>query len=150
MTEILFYHLQNMSVESVLPSLLEKSLQRGWRAVVQTASEERAEALDAHLWTYREDSFLPHTIWRTADAHDQPIVLAAAETNPNEAHIRFLVDCAALPVDADCYERVVLMFNGDDDEAVAGARSAWKDGKARGFTVTYWQADERGRWQRRE
>ncbi|HWV97925.1 MAG TPA: DNA polymerase III subunit chi [Xanthobacteraceae bacterium] len=150
MTEVLFYHLINMSVESVLPSLLEKSLQRGWRAVVQTASEERAEALDAHLWTYREDSFLPHVTWRTADAHDQPIVIAAAETNPNEAQIRFLVDCAGLPTDAERYERVVLMFNGEDDEAVAGARTAWKDGKARGFDVTYWQADERGRWQRRE
>jgi len=150
MTEVLFYHLINMSVESVLPSLLEKSLQRGWRAVVQTASEERAEALDAHLWTYREDSFLPHVTWRTADAHDQPIVIAAAETNPNEAQIRFLVDCAGLPADAERYERVVLMFNGEDDEAVAGARTAWKDGKARGFDVTYWQADERGRWQRRE
>jgi len=118
--------------------------------VVQTASEERAEALDAHLWTYREDSFLPHVTWRTADAHDQPIVIAAAETNPNEAQIRFLVDCAGLPADAERYERVVLMFNGEDDEAVAGARTAWKDGKARGFDVTYWQADERGRWQRRE
>ena len=150
MTEILFYHLQNMNIESVLPPLLEKSLQKGWRAVVQTASEERAEALDAHLWTYREDSFLPHATWRTADAHEQPIVLAAADTNPNAAQIRFLVDCAALPADADRYERVVLMFNGDDDEALASARAAWKEGKERGFAVTYWQADERGRWQRRE
>ncbi|MGB3865662.1 MAG: DNA polymerase III subunit chi [Xanthobacteraceae bacterium] len=150
MTEILFYHLQNMSIESVLPPLLEKSLERGWRAVVETASEERAEALDAHLWTYREDSFLPHTVWRTADAHEQPIVIAAADTNPNEAQVRFLVDRADLPTDAERYERIVLMFDGNDDDAVAGARLAWKDGKAKGFTVTYWQADERGRWQRRE
>lgn len=150
MTEVLFYHLQNMSVESVLPSLLEKSLERGWRAVVQAASEEQADALDAHLWTYREDSFLPHATWRSADAKDQPVVLAIAETNPNEAQIRFLIDSAALPADAERYERVVLMFNGDDDEAITGARGAWKEGKARGFAVTYWQADERGRWQRRE
>lgn len=151
MTEILFYHLQNMNVESVLPSLLEKSLERGWRAVVQTASEERADALDAHLWTYREDSFLPHTTWRAVDAIDQPIVVAAAaETNPNAAQVRFLVESAALPADVEQYERIVLMFNGNDDEAVAGARSAWKEGKAKGFGVTYWQADERGRWQRKE
>lgn len=57
MTEVLFYHLQNMSVESVLPPLLEKSLERGWRVVVQSTSQERAEALDAHLWTYREIRF---------------------------------------------------------------------------------------------
>ena len=75
MTEVLFYHLQNMSVESVLPPLLEKSLERGWRVVVQSTSQERAEALDAHLWTYREDSFLPHATSRAGDAHEQPIVL---------------------------------------------------------------------------
>ena len=76
MTEVLFYHLQNMSIESVLPPLLEKSLERGWRVVVQSTSQERAEALDAHLWTYRDDSFLPHATWRAGDAQDQPIVLA--------------------------------------------------------------------------
>ena len=75
MTEVLFYHLQNMSLENVLPPLLEKSLERGWRVVVQSTSEERADALDAHLWTYRDDSFLPHATWRAGDAQDQPIVL---------------------------------------------------------------------------
>ncbi len=59
MTEVLFYHLQDMTIENVLPPLLEKSLERGWRVVVQSTSEERTEVLDAHLWTYREDFFCP-------------------------------------------------------------------------------------------
>ncbi|MGJ5035526.1 DNA polymerase III subunit chi [Bradyrhizobium sp. HKCCYLRH3059] len=150
MTEVLFYHLQNMTVEGVLPPLLEKSLERGWRVVVQSTSEERADALDAHLWTYRDDSFLPHATWRVADAADQPIVLAVEESNPNGANVRFLVDNAALPSDSHSYERMVLVFNGDDGDALAAARSAWTDCKSRGFEVTYWQADERGRWQRRQ
>ena len=129
MTEVLFYHLQNMSLENVLPPLLEKSLERGWRVVVQSTSPERTDALDAHLWTYTDDSFLPHATWRAVDAPDQPIILS---------------------VDSDSYERLVLVFNGDDDEALAAARGVWTDCKARGFEVTYWQADERGRWQRRQ
>jgi DNA polymerase-3 subunit chi len=149
MTEVLFYHLQNMTVENVLPPLLEKSLERGWRVVVQSTSEERADALDAHLWTYRDDSFLPHATWRVSDAADQPIVLAIEEGNPNGANVRFLVDSAVLPQDAQGYERMVLLFNGDDPDALDLARSAWTDCKARGFDVTYWQADERGRWQKR-
>jgi DNA polymerase III subunit chi len=150
MTEVLFYHLQNMTLEGVLPPLLEKSLERGWRVVVQSTSEERADALDAHLWTYRDDSFLPHATWRVADVADQPIVLTVEASNPNAANVRFLVDNAPLPLDADTYERMVLVFNGDDTDALAAARSAWTDCKARGFEVTYWQADERGRWQRRQ
>jgi DNA polymerase-3 subunit chi len=54
-----------------------------------------------------------------------------------------------VPVDSDSYQRVVLLFDGDDDEAVAAAREQWKAAAARGFDVTYWQADETGRWQRR-
>jgi DNA polymerase III subunit chi len=150
MTEVLFYHLQNMSLENVLPSLLEKSLERGWRVVVQSTSEERTEALDGHLWTYREDSFLPHATWRAGDAQDQPILLVVEEDNPNRANVRFLVDNAALPADCGSYERLVVVFNGDDQDALAGARGAWTACKSRGFEVTYWQADDRGRWQRRD
>ena len=150
MTEVLFYHLQNMSLESVLPPLLEKSLERGWRVVVQSTSKERTDALDAHLWTYRDDSFLPHATWRSGDLADQPIVLAVEEGNPNGAHVRFLIDNADLPADSEGYERMVLVFNGDDADSLAAARSAWTACKSRGFDVTYWQADERGRWQRRD
>lgn len=150
MTEVLFYHLQGMTLDGVLPPLIEKSIERGWRVTIQTASEERADALDSHLWTYRDDSFLPHGTWRERDAADQPVVLAVDESNPNASSVRFLVDRAELPSDAASYERLVLIFNGEDDEAVAAARSAWGDCKARGFEATYWQPDERGRWQRRQ
>lgn len=150
MTEVLFYHLRGVTVESVLPSLLEKSLQRGWRVVVQATTEERADALDSHLWTFRDDSFLPHATWRVADAAQQPILLVIDDGNPNGAKIRFLIDGAGLPPDSASYERLVLVFNGDDDEAVAQARAAWTASKAQGFEVIYRQMDETGRWQQRQ
>ncbi len=150
MTEVLFYHLQDMTLDSVLPPLLEKSIARGWRVVVQAASEERAAALDAHLWTYRDDSFLPHGTWRDDDAPDQPVVLAIEAINPNGANVRFLVDGAVLPDNSADYDRLVLIFDGNDDDALLAARTAWADSKAKGFEVTYWQADERGRWQKRQ
>ena len=149
MTEVLFYHLQETTLERVLPPLIEKSLERKWRVVVQTSSEERADALDSHLWTYRDDSFLPHGTWRDRDAAEHPVLLSIANDNPNGAQIRFLVDGTSVPDDAGQYERLVLIFNGDDDEAAAAARAAWSDCKTRGFEVTYWQPDEHGRWQRK-
>lgn len=150
MTEVLFYHLQDRTLEQVLPSLLEKSLERGWRVVVQASSQERVEALDGHLWTYRDDSFLPHATLRCADPGDEPILLTCDDGNPNQASVRFLVDDAAFPADAEGYARMVVIFNGDDDEALARARAAWADTKARGFDATYWQADENGRWRRQQ
>jgi DNA polymerase-3 subunit chi len=148
MTEILFYHLQRHPLEGVLPILIEKSLERGWRVVVQAASEERVEALDAHLWTFRDDSFLPHGTWREADAPQQPVLLTVRDDNPNGAAVRFLVDGAPVPADAGGYQRIVLLIDGNDPEAVAAARERWSEGRAKGFEVTYWQADEHGRWQR--
>jgi len=146
MTEILFYHLQGQRPENVLPTLLEKSLQRGWRVVVQGSSEERIEALDAHLWTYRDDGFLPHGTWREPEAAQQPVLLTLTESNPNAANVRFLIDGAPMPADPESYARIVLLFDGDDEEAVAAARGHWSDAKAKGFEATYWQPDAQGRW----
>jgi DNA polymerase-3 subunit chi len=146
MTEMLFYHLQRQPIERVLPQLLERSIERGWRVVVQVSSDERVEALDAHLWTYRDDAFLPHGTAREGDAAAQPIVLTTADHNPNGATVRFLIDGAPVPEDVADYERIVLLFDGDDEDAVGAARLRWSEAKAKGFDVTYWQPDEQGRW----
>jgi DNA polymerase-3 subunit chi len=148
MTEMLFYHLKGQTFEQVLPALLQKSLERGWRVVVQASSDERVDALDAHLWTWRDDAFLPHGTSRDPEAAEQPIVLTADVDNPNRATVRFLVDGANLAADAAVYERVVLLFDGEDPEAVEMARARWSEAKAAGVDVTYWRADENGRWQR--
>ena len=149
MTEVLFYHLHQQPLERVLPMLLEKSLERGWRVVVQASSEERLEALDAQLWTFRDDSFLPHGTAREAEAREQPILLTIDADNPNGAAVRFLIDGAPVPPDAAAYQRIVLIFDGEDESAVAAARGHWRDGKANGFDVTYWQTDAEGRWERK-
>lgn len=146
MTEVLFYHLQGQPLERVLPTLIERSLDRGWRVVVQSSSEERVEALDAQLWTFRDDSFLPHGTHREASASEQPVLLTINEHNPNAAAVRFLIDGAPVPPDAQSYQRIVVMFDGTDDDAVADARTRWSAAKDAGFEVTYWQADENGRW----
>jgi len=148
MTEMLFYHMKGQTPEQVLPALLQKSLERGWRVVVQASSDERVEALDAHLWTWRDDTFLPHGTWRDAEAAEQPIVLTVNAENPNRATVRFLVDGASLSGEAAAYERIVLLFDGDDPDAVEAARARWSEAKAAGVEVTYWQADEHGRWRR--
>ena len=146
MTEVLFYHLQRQPLEAVLPMLLEKSLERGWRAVVRATSDERLAALDDHLWTFSDESFLPHGMDREPDAAEQAVVLTLDEGNPNAAAILFLVEGAPVPADASAYQCLVLLFDGNDEDALAAARENWKRVKAAGFEATYWQQDPRGRW----
>jgi DNA polymerase-3 subunit chi len=148
MTEVLFYHLDRQPLERVLPELLEKCLDRGWRTVVQVASDERLEALDAHLWTYRDESFLPHGTRKEGSGEAQPVWLTMDADNPNAATVRFLADGAEL-LDLAGYQRVVMLFDGNDPEAVAKARESWRAIKADGHEVTYWQQSERGRWEKK-
>lgn len=145
MTEVLFYHLENHPLERVIPVLLEKTLERGWKAVVESGSTERAEALDTLLWTWRDDSFLPHGV--AGQPHDarQPVLITTASDNPNGANVRFYVD-RAVPSDITGYERVVYLFSGQDPDAVAEARVAWKALSNADNAVTYWQQDPGGRW----
>ncbi|NTJ42035.1 DNA polymerase III subunit chi [Agrobacterium larrymoorei] len=148
MTEVLFYHLTESKLEDALPPLLEKSLERGWKVAVQTAGEERRDALDTRLWTFRDDSFLPHGTDASAAPADQPVLLTATDENANAATVRFIVD-GGEPPPLDAYERIVFMFDGYDAAQLEGARSQWKKLKGEGHTLTYWQQSPEGRWQKK-
>ncbi len=150
MTETLFYHLERRSLEDILPGLVEKSLQRGWRAAIKTDSSERSDALDSWLWTYDDQSFLPHAQAGDGEASEQPVLITVEEGNPNLAQIIFYVG-GAMPADWDSFQdlaRVVLLFDGRDETALAGARAAWKDARASGHDVTYWKETPNGKFEK--
>lgn len=148
MAEVLFYHLTESTLEDALPGLLERSVARGWRAAVQTGTDERRDALDAHLWSFRDDSFLAHGTDRDNHAAEQPVLLTVEQGNINAAQVRFLVD-GAEPADIETYDRAVFMFDGHDATQVEAARGHWKTMKAAGHTVTYWQQAPDRRWERK-
>lgn len=146
--DVLFYHLTESTLEEALPPLVEKSIERGWAVAIQTASEERRDALDARLWTFRDDSFLPHGTDREPSAAEQPVLLTTGAGNLNNATIRFLVD-GAEPGPLDGYARAVFLFDGHDTAQLDAARGQWKVMKAAGHDVTYWQQSSDRRWQKK-
>lgn len=147
-TEVLFYHLERQGLEKVLPSLVEKTLARGWRAVVQAGSEERLAAIDLALWTYKDDSFLAHGTAKDRHAADQPVYLTTGDDAPNGAGVRFVVDGADVE-DFSGLTRLVYLFDGNDEGAVAKARTQWAAAKEAGCPVTYWQQSAQGKWEKK-
>ena len=145
MTEVLFYELDRQRLEPVLATLLERCLERGWRAVVQASSQERIEALDTYLWTYRDEAFLAHGTAATDHPALQPVYLCDGEENPNRAAVRFFVDGAGIG-DVSGYERAVYLFDGRDPQDRDLARSRWRSLAGSGHEVTYWKQDDTGRW----
>lgn len=148
MADILFYHLTESKLEDALPPLLEKSLERGWRVAVQTADTARRDALDTHLWTWRDESFLPHATEEVEAPENQPVLLTSNDGNLNGATVRFLVDGAEPLEDLD-YERVVFVFDGHDQNQLEAARGQWKRLKTEGHALTYWQQTSEGRWEKK-
>jgi DNA polymerase-3 subunit chi len=147
LAEVLFYHLERQPLEAVLPGLLERTLERGWRAVVQVGSQERMEFLDTALWTYKEASFLPHGTRKDGFSAEQPVYLTLDDTVPNGAGVKFLVEGSVAGTFSG-FARIVYLFDGNDAEATASARSQWQAAKAAGCAVTYWRQSTAGRWEK--
>lgn len=148
MTEVWFYHLERTGLDQALPELLEKTLARGWRAVVRTREPERMHHLDDWLWSYRDDSFLPHGPADEPNAARQPIVLTQGMDNPNGAEALFLID-GAEPGELSDYARCMVLFDGRDEAALAWARAQWSLLKGAGLGLSYWRQRDRG-WEKQQ
>lgn len=144
--EVWFYHLERSGLDQVLPELLERTLARGWKAIVRAREAERIEHLDGWLWSYRDDSFLPHAPDGEPQAQRQPVLLTTGMVNANGADVLFLVD-GAEPGELAGYARCMVVFDGRDEAQLAVARSQWKAVKANGHAAVYWKQQERG-WEK--
>jgi DNA polymerase III subunit chi len=149
MSEILFYHLERRSLEEVLPILVERALAHPWRVLIRTESADRAQAIDTLLWTWSEESFLPHAQLGDGNASAQPVLITVEGGNPNQATVLFLVG-GATPDSWNeiSFSRVVVLFDARDPSAVAAARSTWKTVKDLGHEATYWRQSAQGKWEK--
>ena len=150
--EIWFYHLTRQPLERALPLLLERSLARGWKAVVQAQTQERIQTLDEFLWTYSEESFLGHGTAADGDGELQHVYLTTGSENPNGSQVRFFIEGAQIaPVldQGDKYDRVILMFDGNNEQELFAARAQWKVLKEKSLELSYWQQTEAGSWEKK-
>jgi DNA polymerase-3 subunit chi len=152
LSEVLFYHLERRALDDVLPGMIEKTLERGWRALICVESSDRADAVDNLLWTYNEQTFLPHAQAGECDPKRQPVLITVEEDNANGANVLFLVGGATPPAwdepATKSLTRVVVMFDGRDSEVLARARTAWSAAKAAGNDVTYWKESASGKFEK--
>ena len=143
--EVGFYHLTRSSLDDALPPLLEKAVGQGMRLVMVARAKDLLDHLDTWLWTYRPDSFLPHGTAATGFAERQPIYLGERVANPNRATVLVVVD-GLLPEPDAPFARVVDLFDGNDEAAVAAARDRWRSWRERGCKLVYWQQSPEGGW----
>ena len=149
MSAAYFYHLTRRPLEVTLPSLLAKSLQAGWRVYIRGSDDERLKWLDEKLWLGGDDGFLPHGLAGGAHDADQPILLGQSATHANGAACLMCIDGASIdPTEVANYERVCILFDGNDADALASARGQWKLLADAGCSAQYW-SEESGNWQKK-
>ena len=152
--EVWFYHLERRTLDDVLPGLVARSRERGWNVVVQARTPEKLSTIDELLWTYADDSFLPHGTEADGAGAAQPVFLTTGEDNPNSSAVRFFIEGADVAgalekPDTAPTDRAIVMFEERDSDALAAARDAFRVLRGRGLTLSYWQQNEEGRWEKR-
>jgi DNA polymerase-3 subunit chi len=141
-----FYHLTRSPLEATLPMLLDKALAAGWRCAVRGVSEDRLAWLDERLWLGAEDGFLPHGL--AGGPHDaaQPVLLTTGREMANGASCLMAVDGAEVaPEEVRALQRVCILFDGADPEALQAARGQWRGLTGAGCAAQYW-SQEGGAW----
>ena len=115
--------------------------------VVRGRDAARLDHLDLRLWD--GNGFLAHG--RAGGAHDaqQPILLTDTDELPNEASCLVSLDGAEIAAqEVNGSDRTMILFDGNDGEAVARARVQWKTLTDAGCSAQYW-SQESGRWEKK-
>jgi DNA polymerase III subunit chi len=136
-----FYHIEHTTLDAAIAPLIEKCLERRWRVVV-VGHEATLERLDRALWTWREDSFLPHGRSRS-EPQKQPVLLSTEAQPENGAKVALLLDGS--DADASLFERCIVVFDGGDETARAKARQQYK-AALEGGAARYFQQERGGGW----
>ena len=143
-----FYHLTRNPLDVTLPLLLGKARGAGWRVAVRGADAQRLAWLDEKLWLGPEADFLPHGLAGGAHDADQPILLTTGPA-ANDPQCLMTIDGAAVDAaEVQALDRVCVLFDGNDPEAVQGARGQWAALTQAGCAAQYW-SEESGRWQKK-
>ncbi|MGR3504176.1 DNA polymerase III subunit chi [Pseudaestuariivita sp.] len=144
-----FYHLTREPLEVALPQLLTRALGAGWKVAVRGTDAAKLDWLDDKLWLGPEERFLPHG--RAGGPHDarQPVLLTTEAAAPNGATCVMSVDGAVVgPDEVQALDRVCVLFDGHDAEALEVARGQWKVLTEAGCAAQYWSQDS-GRWEKK-
>ncbi len=145
--DILFYHLTQSTLGDILPTLVERALIRFGKVTIQCVSREQRDAIDMRLWTYSDEAFIGHGTECDQYPNLQPVFLTTGQENPNDSKIRFLIE-GAVCSDIEAYQRLVVIFDGQNDEQLNFARVQWKKYKMKNHNLTYWQQTEDRSWEK--
>ena len=113
--------------------LIDLVYRKGHRIYVHTATEEQAKILNEQLWTFKEDSYVPHSLH--SEAIDVPIKIGF-DHEPEE-HQDVLINLSGqIPHFFSRFDRVAEIVPVDQNSRKS-ARENYAYYKERGYVLNY-------------
>lgn len=137
MPKIDFYILADNAPEArfqLTCRLIEKAYKNQNRIYIHTDNQRDAHHIDELLWTYREDSFLPHNIYGEGPDPAPPIQIGFAATP--EKHRDILINLTSHIPEFHAQFARVLELIPNDEVIQAIARENYKIYRAKNYNIT--------------
>ncbi len=147
MTQIIFYSTAPFQVEKTLFTLLEKSLEKGNKSLLLFKDKEKCLSINEQLWTYKQNSFLPHISEddQIYDNIDIPVYLSTKNENPFKAELLFSID-GFLPDNIDHFERVIIIIDVNDELLNEKYKNYYLDINKNFEDIVFYKSDDNGKW----
>ena len=147
MTQIIFYSSAPLRVENTLFTLIEKSLEKGFKSLLLFLDKENCSAIDEKLWTYKQNSFLPHLseCEEISNEIDIPIYLTTKNENPYEAELLFSID-GSIPDNINNLERLIIIIDANDKILLEKYKKYYLDINKKFEDIVFYKSDDDGKW----
>ena len=120
--QIDFYVLQEQSPDGrfkLACRIVEKAYRLGHRVYVRTGNSDDTNVLDDLLWTFSQNSFVPHQLSTESDSQGSPVVIGEHPSAAKGTDV--VISVADGPVsDFTSYLRIVEIVGYEDDEKASG------------------------------
>ena len=147
MTQIIFYNTAPLQVENTLFNLIEKSIENGYKSLLLFNDKNKCSAIDEKLWTYKQNSFLPHLTEdeKISDEIDIPIYLSTKNENPYKAELLFSID-GFLPNNINNFERVIIIVDVNDKILLEEYKKYYLDINEDFEDIVFYKSNDNGKW----
>ena len=120
--------------------LTRKARHADFRIVILAQDRSQLARLDAMLWTFSEQDFLPHVMANDVLDAQTPILLTA-DPRMKSPHHQILINLSDTPPEHFArFERMFEIVSSDDTDKSAG-RERYSYYKQRGYPLTHFVAD---------
>ena len=129
-----FYVLPNHTANGRLElvcKLTEKAYGLGHKVYIHAASPGQAQQLDDLLWTFKQNSFVPHALYPPGSEETAPVLIGAEQEPDGPAEVLINLAAEAPPFYRRC-ARVVEVVD-QDPQVLQGSRARFKAYREQGL-----------------